>query len=586
MRRPGKGRQVKQGRRRRRVVDPSSPSVATLPPELRSPHGERVVRAVQSLDDAQRRRLAVLIGREAADRTIRAADAAVRGASLAAGAGSRGEGAEPRGRVVVINGIMGANLKVARAGGAAERVWVDLLQLVGGRFGDLALDLSGGPADPAVRVEVDGLHSSYLPLVAQLQGSWDVLAFGFDWRLDIDRSARALADAIATFADGQPAHIVAHSMGGLVARRMLQLFPDLWRSMDDTTGAGRGGRLIMLGTPNHGSFAASLALSGAEEQLKRLAFVDLDHSLADIQRIVCRFAGCYQMLPSPLLDFDDDRRALYDWVAWGPHPVEADLLARAERFHDELRAAVDPARMIYVAGFDVETPSRVRVRRAGVFAYESTRDGDGRVPHGLGRLDGVPMHWVRRGVHGDLPMNGLVLDAIDQLLRTGSSERLPAGHEPPADEAPGPRGWIAGAGGASERGGAGLRPGGRTSKGRRVAIAAPDRVDHVDGDEFRALARKAQTAQRSAAASTLSPRDAARLEAMLLAGFVGSGAHHGARAKATTRTKPKAKTKTKAKTKAKATPKTTAKTRTKTTPRSKRAAKAASRRKPSSRRRA
>ncbi|MFO0872927.1 MAG: RPC7 family DNA-directed RNA polymerase III subunit [Phycisphaerales bacterium] len=279
---------------------------------------------------------------------------------------------------------------------------------------------------------------------------------------------------------------------------MLRLFPDLWRSMDDTTGAGRGGRLIMLGTPNHGSFAASLALSGAEEQLKRLAFVDLDHSLADIQRIVCRFAGCYQMLPSPLLDFDDDRRALYDWVAWGPHPVEADLLARAERFHDELRAAVDPARMIYVAGFDVETPSRVRVRRAGVFAYESTRDGDGRVPHGLGRLDGVPMHWVRRGVHGDLPMNGLVLDAIDQLLHSGSSGICPPATSIPPTRRRVPRQVGSRRGRQRVRAGGGEACGsGRTSKGRQVAIAAPDRVDHVDGDEFHKRARKARTAQQT-----------------------------------------------------------------------------------------
>ena len=38
----------------------------------------------------------------------------------------------------------------------------------------------------------------------------------------------------------------------------------------------------------------------------------------------------------------------------------------------------------------------------GKFSYRESLDGDGRVPHELGLLEGVTTYWVDRGVHGDL----------------------------------------------------------------------------------------------------------------------------------------------------------------------------------------
>ncbi len=152
----------------------------------------------------------------------------------------------------------------------------------------------------------------------------------------------------------------------------------------------------MLGTPNRGSFAIPLTLSGAEKVLKVLAVGDVDHSLPELLEIVSTFPGMYQMLPSPLVDLGDDHAELFDVTRWGKLPAKAPLLAKADAFLRELDAVIDPERLLYVAGVNRETPAKIRIESDGKFSYRQTLDGDGRVPHELGLLEGVTTYWVER----------------------------------------------------------------------------------------------------------------------------------------------------------------------------------------------
>ena len=61
----------------------------------------------------------------------------------------------------------------------------------------------------------------------------------------------------------------------------------------------------------------------------------------------------------------------------------------------------------------------------GQFSYLESFDGDGRVPHALGLLEGVTTYWVDEGVHGDLVKHSQVLDGITELLQTGLTSALP-----------------------------------------------------------------------------------------------------------------------------------------------------------------
>ena len=76
------------------------------------------------------------------------------------------------------------------------------------------------------------------------------------------------------------------------------------------------------------------------------------------------------------------------------------LVERGLQFQREMEVVQDPERLIYVAGYDQDTPYRIKVKRPGVFEYQITRDGDGRVPHDLGLLDDVRTYYVR-AEHGD-----------------------------------------------------------------------------------------------------------------------------------------------------------------------------------------
>ena len=331
----------------------------------------------------------------------------------------RGPGA---GRVIVIHGIMGARLATDGTSDS-DRIWLNYLRLARGRIRELALALDGGPAKPTYKVRVDGMFPEYLPMLTELGEQWQVRPFAFDWRSDLDRAADELAQLISGWSKGEPTHIVAHSMGGLVARRFIQLHADVWKSMEDPSGQGRGGRLIMLGTPNRGSFAIPLVLTGREKTVRMLEMLDLKHDMSELLGILSTFLGCYQMLPAPGINGGDDRVRLFDRETWGALPVHDQLLKRGRDFQETLFPVIDPQRLIYVAGYNQRTPHRIKVDKPGVFLYQETLDGDGRVPHDLGLLDDVRNFWVNES-HGSLPRNVDVLAGIHELLRTGATNAL------------------------------------------------------------------------------------------------------------------------------------------------------------------
>jgi pimeloyl-ACP methyl ester carboxylesterase len=331
---------------------------------------------------------------------------------------------EKRGHVVVVHGIMGSMLDVVDPGGDRDRVWTHALRLAAGRIEDLELGPNEQNAKPNYQVLTAGQHrKTYTPLLLELDEQWEVRPFAFDWREDIDRSADRLAAEIRAFAAAKPVHLVVHSMGGLVSRSMIKRHPALWQAMQDPSAKGAGGRLIMLGTPNHGSYAIPLALSGQEWLVRALEIVDVRHDMQRLLEILSSFPGSYQMLPSPLIELQDDHDQLYLRDRWGDLPVREALLQKACRFHENLRDVVAPDRFIYIAGYDQKTPCRIQIEKPGRFRFQKTRDGDGRVSHELGLLPDVPTFWVEES-HGDLPRNEKVLDGIHDLLVNGQTDML------------------------------------------------------------------------------------------------------------------------------------------------------------------
>ena len=171
---------------------------------------------------------------------------------------SRGSGpATKQGTVVVLPGVMGSRLTTTENG---REVWFSPWHLLRGRFTDLSLD-----TDEPMEVEVTGMVRQYTPLLAQLDRSWDVLPFPYDWRRSIAQTARELAARLEAegvdIGGDRPVHFVGHSMGGLVARAFLVEHHAEW--------AKGSGRFVQLGTPNWGSFAMPLACGERNDSFRR-----------------------------------------------------------------------------------------------------------------------------------------------------------------------------------------------------------------------------------------------------------------------------------------------------------------------------
>ena len=392
-------------------TDPNRhPGLADLDRALATGDVEGARQALLLLNDHERALLAEEIGPAALQAAYRGARSRRRGPGL--------------GRVMVLPGLMGSELDSVDAGGDSDLIWVNFFRIIDGRMADLRLTPNGDPPSPPPTVKVKQVYKKvYLPILMALQARWQTRPFPYDWRRDVDGSAAALADDVRKWAGGEPVHLVAHSMGGLVARRFIQKFPEVWASMQDPTGQGRGGRLIMMGTPNRGSLASVLALTGEEGLVQKLELLDLRHGKRELQEILNTFLGTYQILPTPLMELGDDHKKLFQAASWGSLPVHQGMLDRAKAFITELDPVLDPGRLLYVAGYHQETPHRVRVEAPGRFKYESTLDGDGRVTHELGLLPGVTTFWVFEA-HGDIPKNQKVLAGIHDLLQKGTTSAL------------------------------------------------------------------------------------------------------------------------------------------------------------------
>ena len=333
--------------------------------------------------------------------------------------GTRGAQA-PRGNVVVLHGIMGGELSTVAPDGDLARVWMNVPRIVVGELKRLRLADDGRtPGEGGFPARPTGiLKRYYVELLLSLNREWRVEAFWYDWRLDLAAAAADLSARVKQSFGDEPVHLVAHSMGGLVARTFIATHADQWATMGGAD--GHTGRLVMLGTPNRGSYAIPQVIVGLEAIVRSLAAADIPDDLKTLCGVLNTFPGTLQMLPAPGTAPGVEK--LYEAATWGDPPVSQAHLDAARARHEQLAPVVDPERMAYIAGEGVATlsgvdPARVRDKTA----YTATRAGDGRVPHDLGLLDGIPTFFVETD-HGGLTKHPPVLDALTTLLTTGDCD--------------------------------------------------------------------------------------------------------------------------------------------------------------------
>jgi hypothetical protein len=344
--------------------------------------------------------------------------------------------------VFVLPGILGSNLKVD-----GKRIWLSF-RIVNGLK---RLAYKAGKPDG---VEPDRpIENVYEDLMAFLDATHEVIEFAFDWRRPIEEEARRLATAVdaalsAREASGKPVRLIVHSMGGLVARTMQLEAPKVWDRMIARAGA----RVLMLGTPNGGSWAPMQVLSGDDSFGNMLASVGSLFADKAAKQLIAEMPGFLQ-LQFGLLDAtlglasaqtwrklaDDDLRLVREFSFWhhdelqaAPYewgvPTQA-VLDRAVALRKRLDAQVTdrlPAfadKVSLVIGKAKFTPDGFEVGPDGLFYLDAPEAGDGRVTRASAMLPGVRT-WHIDCEHGNLPKAKFAFDGYLDLLERGDTDKL------------------------------------------------------------------------------------------------------------------------------------------------------------------
>ena len=308
------------------------------------------------------------------------------------------------GRTIIVPGIMGTQLGIARrAPLPPDILWLDPVDISIGRLTALR-----APHQGAIRPLGVVLYS-YLRLKLLLRiAGLDPLFYDYDWRRGIDELGRELAQRLQAQPPGRLT-IVAHSMGGLLARTALT-----------HPGGARIERLVLLGVPNFGSFAVVQALRGTYAVVRKIARVDAVHTAEYLAgEVFATFPSLYHMLPAPGYSGSTDLFDAAQWPRSGPQPAK-ELLSEA-RAIGRLLAPPDE-RFAVIVGVDQETVTAVR-RSRDDFVYTITRHGDGTVPTECARLPGARTYHVPVS-HSELTRNATVARAVADLLTTGATRRL------------------------------------------------------------------------------------------------------------------------------------------------------------------
>lgn len=358
--------------------------------------------------------------------------------------------AAERPAVILLPGILGSHLAVD-----GKRVWLSMRVL--GGLGKLAYQAN------ANNVQADGpIGMVYDDLAEFLSATHQVIEFSFDWRRPIEEEAARLAGVIdqalsARATTGQPVRLIAHSMGGVVARTVQLERPDVWQRWLERPGS----RLLMLGTPNGGSYAPMQVLTGDDSMGNALSSFGLPFQDHKARNLMANMPGLIQ-LQAGLLDpaiglsqsarwralAEQDAQALEQANFW--HAVESQraiyrwgvptqavldravaLRQRLDRQRDEALAGFRD-RVVMVVGHARSTPAGFEIdAREGLVYLNQPEGGDGRVTLSNALLPGVRA-WKVDCSHGDLPDAEQAFEAYLDLLQHGDTQRLPVVTATPA----------------------------------------------------------------------------------------------------------------------------------------------------------
>ena len=285
--------------------------------------------------------------------------------------------------VVLIPGILGSILKTP----GGDEVWPPTPSEVVFGYKRLAEIMRDDLVSTDIIRKVS-CFAVYQPLIRQLneigfrEGDANnrLEIFHYDWRRDLEQTGRTLSDRLGALVDDGATEItiVAHSMGGLVTRLVLE--PATFRG---ERWFPKVKAALTLGTPHLGAPMAYVRILGLDGELG-VSAADFKTYAADP-----RFPSAYQLLPAPgenaCWNIDDNTLApvnIYDPAQATPIGLKPGLVARAEWVYTTLAQGEKPAhvRYFFFGGAGHKTCTRINVAPGHVIPTMTDDAGDGTVP--------------------------------------------------------------------------------------------------------------------------------------------------------------------------------------------------------------
>lgn len=235
-----------------------------------------------------------------------------------------------------------------------------------------------------------------------------VVDFPYDWRAPLELSAALLADTLAEEAKarGCRAVVLAHSMGGLVARWAIENLGASKHVCD----------LVLMGTPNTGAPEAFLALKqgpmiAVGNAVLRVAFNIWSRSRkAQLHSLLARTPSFYYLLPRHhgIVDPNGVRVDIFRDKSWLPLDSREEYLTSAQAFLDGLGKKV--VGTYSLVGTEQPTCTLVHGQKKGRAMWRNlkrttTDQGDGVVPLASASLQDPPHSLALQ--HGELYSNKL-----------------------------------------------------------------------------------------------------------------------------------------------------------------------------------
>lgn len=328
-----------------------------------------------------------------------------------------------RTNVVLLPGFMCSLLSSVR--GISAMLWINPTVILNGQVNLLDLDTTGTRDNASdVQVLAVGIEKLfYLNLIISLARETRLYEFPYDWRYSNQSSAEQLHLALMRWTDANSSGssakrfvLVGHSMGGMVIRTYLALYP--------AEAANLIQKVILLASPLQGAANAIALFAGLAPTQDVIEHLNPANNM---RKLVSNFPSAYELLPPPQSLFMPKRAYpvnwnLYDAQAWGLPHVHQQHLDTAVKQH-QLLARSDPQIPLYqIAGCNLMTMTDIRLTTADtapgftpIYHQSGDEGGDDTVPLYSAWDQQIKTYFVTEH-HQHIPGNPIVRRAVLDLI--------------------------------------------------------------------------------------------------------------------------------------------------------------------------